>query len=419
MIIISTGLFAQNNTQQAMLANEYYKLGEYDKALSIFQEIAEEESVNTLIHSNYLELLEQKQLYSQAENYLKKILAQAPRSINYKIDAINFYIIRADTNQANKLFNDLSDQVIDNYSLLRSAAQLLVNKQHYDYAQNLYLEARNRNRSNTDFAIQLATLYRYQNKLDKMVDEYINYVEESPGRIRYVKSILQLTLKEEEQLINFLQKLLMDIQKDSDNIIYADLIIWANLQLENYYGAFIQAKAMDKKLGNEGANSMEIGKLALKNKEYELAMEIFSFVAETYPQSTNYIEAREMMVFSKKKVIENTYPIDQSAIMDLIQDYQLLLEQEGINRATLQAYRELALLYAFYTENKEKAINILNEIIVHPQSSSYLIAESKIDLGDIYLIIDQPWESSLLYSQVEKEQKNSEIGEKAKLRNAK
>ena len=40
-------------------------------------------------------------------------------------------------------------------------------------------------------------------------------------------------------------------------------------------------------------------------------------------------------------------------------------------------------------------------------------------MGDIYLLIGQPWESTLLYSQVEKSSKETPIGYEAKLRNAK
>jgi len=47
------------------------------------------------------------------------------------------------------------------------------------------------------------------------------------------------------------------------------------------------------------------------------------------------------------------------------------------------------------------------------------VDKSKLDLGDIYLLIGEPWESTLLYSQVEKSSKETPIGYEAKLRNAK
>jgi tetratricopeptide (TPR) repeat protein len=48
-----------------------------------------------------------------------------------------------------------------------------------------------------------------------------------------------------------------------------------------------------------------------------------------------------------------------------------------------------------------------------------LVGQSKLDLGDIYLFKNEPWESTLLYSQVEKTQKETPLAYEAKLKNAK
>jgi tetratricopeptide (TPR) repeat protein len=45
-------------------------------------------------------------------------------------------------------------------------------------------------------------------------------------------------------------------------------------------------------------------------------------------------------------------------------------------------------------------------------------AKAKIELGDIYLLKEESWEATLLYSQVEKTQRETPLGYEAKLRNA-
>jgi tetratricopeptide (TPR) repeat protein len=77
------------------------------------------------------------------------------------------------------------------------------------------------------------------------------------------------------------------------------------------------------------------------------------------------------------------------------------------------------LLHAFYLDEKDSAISILKEIIVHPKGGRELKARSKLDLGDIYILTNESWESTLLYSQVEKSMKETPTGYDAKLRNAK
>jgi tetratricopeptide (TPR) repeat protein len=76
------------------------------------------------------------------------------------------------------------------------------------------------------------------------------------------------------------------------------------------------------------------------------------------------------------------------------------------------------LLFANYLDQKDSAIQILNNLIANPKASQYLKARAKLDLGDIYMLKGEPWESTLLYSQVEKTQKENQVGYDAKLRNA-
>jgi tetratricopeptide (TPR) repeat protein len=81
--------------------------------------------------------------------------------------------------------------------------------------------------------------------------------------------------------------------------------------------------------------------------------------------------------------------------------------------------KSLALLHAFYLSNKDTAIAMLQELIRVPNLQPSLISEAKLDLGDIYLLKNEPWEATLLYSQVEKTEKDKNIGHQAKLKNAK
>jgi tetratricopeptide (TPR) repeat protein len=64
-------------------------------------------------------------------------------------------------------------------------------------------------------------------------------------------------------------------------------------------------------------------------------------------------------------------------------------------------------------------VNDLNSLIANNKAAVSLKSQAKINLGDIYLLKEEPWEATLLYSQVEKTQKESPIGYEAKLRNAK
>jgi TolA-binding protein len=86
---------------------------------------------------------------------------------------------------------------------------------------------------------------------------------------------------------------------------------------------------------------------------------------------------------------------------------------------SLEASKNQALLFANYLDLKDSAIQILSRLIANPKASQYLRSKAKLVLGDIYILKGEPWESTLLYSQVEKLQKENQVGYEAKLKNAK
>ncbi|GAA5033911.1 hypothetical protein GCM10011506_26730 [Marivirga lumbricoides] len=414
----STIVVAQADKDVA-LANEYYQQGELDKALTLYEKLAKKPQNVFYIHNSYLELLEIKQLNKQAEKYLKQVVADFSTNIRFDVDIIDFYLKNNDTIMAEKYYEQLENKVTDQLGLLQSAAQYMHNKQHDEYTEKLYLAAREKMRDPTAFSIQLANLYRYTNQKDKMIREFMVYAQERPTNIRYVKNMLQLSLTEEEDLHSFINFLMENIQKNADQDLYGDLLIWANLQVKNFYGAFIQARAIDKRAGLQGENSLEIGQIAYENEAYDIAEKVFQFISDTYPDSRNYIFAKQMLIQSKEKIIKESLPVDTAAIRSLVKAYDQLIDQMGLSLRTLEPYRQKALLHAFYLQEPEKAATILQEIINFYNADPSLIAQAKLDLGDIYIILEQPWESVLLYYQVEKANKNSQLGEDAKLRNAK
>ena len=300
-----------------------------------------------------------------------------------------------------------------------SASQYLFNKHEIDHALYGYKLSREHEKDAHLYALELAEIYRRLNMKEEMVNEYLNFASSNPNNINYVKNVLQNLLTEEEDLISLEELLYQKIQKNPNTSLYASLLIWVNLQQQNFYGAFVQARALDKREKGEGERVLKIGKIALDNKDYKNAIRIFSYLTKQYNSGINYELAKRYLIKSREELVKTTFPVDTTEIAHLIDDYRNMVMEIGINERTLEAMRSQALLYAFYLDRKDSAIQILTKIIDTPGLNTNLVAQAKIDLGDIYLLNGEPWESTLLYSQVEKLQKDQPLGYEAKLRNAK
>ncbi|RZK33666.1 MAG: tetratricopeptide repeat protein, partial [Hymenobacter sp.] len=209
------------------------------------------------------------------------------------------------------------------------------------------------------------------------------------------------------------------IQKDPNELAYNDILIWFYTQKQRFSRALLLEKATDKRLKLAGGRVYELGTLALNNKEYKTASDAFEYICTTYPQGQLYPFARRLVINAREEQVKNTYPVDTGEIRKLITDYQKMVQELGLNAKTLEALRSTANLYGNYLDSKDTALTVLDMAIDLGKTDRSFVDKCKLDKGDIYLLKGEPWESTLLYSQVEKSEKEELLGYEAKLKNAK
>ena len=90
LIGISINSFAQT-AGSVQLANEYYRMGEVDKAKDLYQSLAKNNRNIPLIHKNYMNVLLDLNEYKAASKYIDKVLKWYPQNNNYRVDKVSFF----------------------------------------------------------------------------------------------------------------------------------------------------------------------------------------------------------------------------------------------------------------------------------------------------------------------------------------
>ncbi|MBT1700025.1 tetratricopeptide repeat protein [Fulvivirgaceae bacterium PWU4] len=417
-LLTSLVLSAQNHSE-IQLANEYLLKGDKKKAVELYKDLSKSDANVPLIHNNYINLLLDLGGYEEAHAYLKKILRRDPENMQYKLDVGLVYVRSGDLSKADRYLRDIIGEVKSNVQLSKMMSDYLAARSLTEYSILTLNESRSFLGNPYLFCLDLAMLYRIQGQQDKMVQEYLSYVTQSSANIQYVKNVMQALLTKPEELES-LERLLYDkVQKNPDVEVYSDLLIWVTMQQKNFYASFIQARAYDKRYKKEGEKSMEVAKVALDNEDYENASKIYRYVIREYSGTSNHLLARLGLIRTREARVKGSFPVNVDSVKTLIDDYHKFIEKYPDNANSLEATRNEALLFANFLDQKDSSIQILNKLILNPRASLYLKSKAKLDLGDIYLIKGEPWESTLLYSQVEKTQKENPVGYEAKLKNAK
>lgn len=409
---------AQNN-QEIQIASEYVLKGEKEKALKVYEDLARNFVNIPLIHNDYLNLMLDLGKYKDAENYVDKLIRKLDDRINYRLDLGLVYIKSGEVQKAEKQFKSVIKANANDIYRIKSISDYLASHRLTDYAVMAMQEARQAHANNSLFTLELANLYRLQGNRDAMVEEYLNYVTQTPGNINYVKNLLQILLTRPEEM-EALERLLYDkVQRNPDSEVYADLLIWTNLQQKNFYGAFVQARAYDKRFKGESSKTLEIANIALSNEDFDNADKGFSYVVKEYNNTDNYLPARLGQIRAREAKVKKSYPVKKDSVRYLIEEYESFTNSYPENPNSYEAILNQALLYGYLLDEKDTAIDKLNLLIENPRVAPYIKAKAKLEMGDIYMLKGEPWESTLLYSQVERSQRETPIGYEAKLRNAK
>ncbi|MCX6294623.1 MAG: tetratricopeptide repeat protein [Bacteroidetes bacterium] len=413
---MNQNIFAQPSTDE-QLASQFYQNKEFDKALDYYEKLYNKKSPQ-IFYQPYLNCLLETKDFKKAEKIVKKQIKQNPDAPNFIVDLGTVYTRSEEPEKARSTWESavkaikMDDQVF-------AVANSFISIRQYDFAISTYLKGRKISQNNYPYSFELADVYNTKGDKIAMINEYLDVLELQDSYIQSVQNALQSSFgSDADQKQNELVKteLLRRISKNPDKTIYSELLIWMQIQLKDWEGAFVQAKALDKRKKEEGNRVMALALLFSQNEAYDVAIKAFNYVISKGPEVYYYTNARiELLnVYYQKVVTKGIYtPLD---LTELEKNYISTIAELGKSASTVPLLKNLAHLQAFYLNKTDDAKALLEEAIQLPQLPAVTQAECKIELADILLMTGDIWEASLRYSQVEKAFKYDEIGQEAKFR---
>ena len=132
----------QNRLQ---LAERYMQNGEADKALSLYEELYQEDP-QTFVYQGYLQCLQALEQYPEAEKLIRRQMKSAPQPILFQIDLLQNFLLSGETKKARSGFEELLSG-LDIYggsavSLSEIAQDIVEKTRRYDWAIALYVHVR-------------------------------------------------------------------------------------------------------------------------------------------------------------------------------------------------------------------------------------------------------------------------------------
>ncbi|WP_240491673.1 tetratricopeptide repeat protein [Flavivirga aquatica] len=401
-------MFSQND----ILAKEYFKKGEYEKALHEYKRLHAKSSSNINYINQLVSVYQELEQYQEAEAFLLKLMSR----INYPALTVELgynYQLKNDLEKANSNYQKAIESIdirptnvfsvarsFQNHSLLKEAVI------SYEKAMAL--------KPDFNFNLQLAQIYGEQGDIEKMFESYVNFADSSPRTVSSVKRSINDFISENsdnENNIIFRRILLKKIQQEP-NLLWNELLSWLFIQQKDFKKAFIQEKAIFNRNPESLNRIEELALISANENKNDIAKEIFTYIVEKAQDPEIVLEAHhQLLQLEIKESTKGNYD-------EIHNKYLELLEIYGINIQTLNLQISYGHFLAFFMNETSKATAFLEKTLKLPLITLEK-AEVKLELGDILVLQEQFNKALIYYTQIQRNLKNSTISQEARYKVAK
>lgn len=406
---------AQDHTDDA-LAYQYYQQGQFQEASMLFEKLYNKNNNETYFELYFSSLLKIKK-FQEAEKLVRKTLKQNPKNLTYSIALGRLFQEKGQAQDANKQYMEaLSNLPADEFKIREIATQFY-NFQAYDLAITAFQQGRKLLKSNKPFTFELLSIYRYKKDKQMLIQEYLDALPEMPQLLPQAESVFSTVFEENSDYQLLQGALLKKIQKEPQIEIYTKLLIWQYLQQQEYEMALRQLIAQDKRIKDDGGILYQAANTFLSNQAYAVAIKAYEYLLLKGKENTYYLPAKVELINTRYELlIAGKY--DKKAMTELAAAYQSILDEYGKTPQTVFALKKWINLQAYYLNQLEASEKALEEAIKIPGLSLTDLGQLKLELGDLYILTQQPWEAILIYEQVAKQFENQAIGNEARYRSA-
>lgn len=408
---------AQTGDYDAFLARQFYQNGEYAKAAEYYEDLFNKNP--TTYYADYLSILIQLKDFEKAEKIIKSIFKQSGNNPLYLLDLGDLFLKQNKEEEANKQFNKTIKELKPDKYNIQEIAQKFIQLKQIDLAQKTYEKAKEILKDKNAFNLELANLYLLKNDYPAMINAYLNEAPQQADNLTQIENGLQAGLIDEKAKDALEKELLKRTQSNKNIYVYQDLLIWLYMQRNDFDAAILQAKSLDILRGEDGENIMRISHTAAVQKDFDAAAKGYQYVVDKGQRYPWYVAANLELINVKRDKIVNAPNYTTEQLFSLKKIYQNFIQNFNNDNTAINATLELAQLEALYIHDVDSAIVLLTPITENNRLQKELLDKAKLYLGDYYIMDNQPWESLLLYTQVEKNEKGNPLGEEAKFRNAK
>ena len=395
--------YSQDNL---LLAENYFRQGEYEKASHIYKSLFEKNTFNADYLKKLVTCYQETRQFQLAETLLRTLLKEHVTRKYLHVELGYNYERQQQIELANVEYRKALDYISTNPYSAGIIGRTFQQNNALDRAILAYTKAMQLN-PNSNYQFQIAQIFGEKGAFEKMFEAYINLVDSNERYIRSVQRLISGYISDDPLDKNniALKKSLLRKSISNPKNIWNELLSWLFSKQKEYNKAFVQEKALFKRDVMYLDNISRLGKIAFENRDYSTAKECFSFTLE----NTSFIDER---INSELFLLKVAIAKEDKNILQL---FDVALETYGINANTIVIQMEYANFLTFKKGQPKKSEAILERALQYSRSK-FQRAQIKLKLGEIFVFTSQFNKALIYFSQVQTSLKNHPLSQEARFK---
>lgn len=410
LILLSFSL--SGYSQSLQLAENYFDQGEFEKALNVYQKLAEQDPGNSDYFFGIISSYQQLEEFSLAEDLLRKKINNSANMPALLVELGHNYELQDDAEKAELYFEEALSAIESRPNYAHSIARHFEKFSKLDEAVKAY-ETGMRLNPDYNFNLQLARLYGEQGELEKMFSNYIELVEKNTAFLPSAyRSYSQFITEDPSNEANAIfRKLLLRKLQEGQDILFNEMLSWLFMQQKQFGNALTQEKAIYRRSGSGVGRLIRLAMTAREEAPQD-AVQALDYIIEEALSKDITLQALQLKLSLQQDLAASR------ELGRLEKEYQEIFEIYGKGLSTLFLQIDFARFLAFKRGKIEEGIEVLKDVLER-EPEQFDEAAIKMALADI-LVLDEKFNQALIfYSQVQKLVKNNQLAQDARYKVAK
>lgn len=388
-----------------------YQKGDYKSALPLYKTLHEKNRVQREYLKRLLTCYQQLGAYDEASALISKQQKDFPTQISIEVEAgYNLQLQNKKTEAEIRYANALKG--LEKYPQeVYNVGYAFKEINQLDHALAAYEISRSVNPQIVT-GIQEAQIYGEKGETEKMFNAYLDMIELNEEYLssiqRYTAPFVSDDPADKNNLLY--RKILLQRAQNNPKNAYNQLLSWLYVQQKQYDKALIQEKSIYNRTQGNTQKVVELGIIALDNKDYLTAKDAFQFVLDN--------NNNEQLFFTLKNYLFQTeiaLATNETDFLALEKEFDTFFDEFGMQSKTIPVQLTYADYLTFEKNKPKEAISLLQNSLNLPVSN-LVKGTVKVKLADILVYDNQFNQALILYSQVQLELKNSSLAQNARFK---